>query len=123
MPRTTQTGNRNHGAGRSAAKRRPAAAHEDVALSGELRWVERDGLRVVLQVRRARGGAQRFVEQVVTVALDGTRVLADDRNGDGVRDGRDLLPGEQVTVKAAVPERAHRLPDLVVARTLLAQGV
>ncbi len=119
MRRSTHGRNPNGGAGRSAGRREPPAVSA-VELSGELRWVERDGLRAVLQVRGGRGPARRFVQETVTVALDDSRVLTVDRNGDGVRDGADLLPGEEVTVKAALPPGARRLPDLLAARTVVA---
>ena len=113
----------NRGSGRLQAPKDPADV-VSVTLSGRLRWIERDGTLAVLEVQDGTGRARRFERQHTTLDLRDAQVTVDDRDGDGERTGRDLLPGDRVSVRVSVARRAVRLPDLLsVRRVGVAVGV
>jgi len=78
-----------------------------------------DGTWVSLLVRRANSAGRAHGDP--RPALGG--LSAADRDGDGRRDARDLLPGEPATATARLPRRLAELPALVPARRLATHGV
>lgn len=105
----------NRGGDRPSA--RAAGDTLGCVLSGPLRWVGRDGSYAALRVADGTGRARRLIGTTVTLELSDTAVAAADRNGDGRRDGRDLLPGDHVTVRARLPLRP---PEVIAPRRIAA---
>ncbi|MFA9272691.1 MAG: hypothetical protein ACEQSX_18465, partial [Baekduiaceae bacterium] len=88
------------------------------ALTGRVAWVEPKSELVVLRVDATNRRARAFRGQAVTVRLAGARLRAPDRDADGQRTAADLLPGERVTVRANLPRRLARVPQVVTASSL-----
>lgn len=110
----------NRGGERSP--RRATGRTASFVFSGALRWVERDGSCAVLLVADANALGRRLIGQTLTLDLTATSIVTPDRDGDGRRSGRDLLPGEQVTIKARLPRATVSAASVVAPGRLVAEG-
>jgi len=90
-------------------------------LSGPLAWVERGARLAVLRVHETNRRARRFQGRTVTVELGGARLHGPDPDADGRRTVADLVPGEHVEVRVALPRRLAAVPELVSARAVVSR--
>jgi hypothetical protein len=109
-------GTPNRGPRRDA--RRAGTGNATYVMSGPLARIEREAGVLVLRVDAGNRRARRLLGRTLTVDADGARVSAPDRDADGAVTVSDLLPGERVTVRALLPRRPERLPDLIPARVV-----
>lgn len=115
--RRARAGVPNAGPSARRARRRPDRSGT-YALTGRVAWVEPKSELVVLRVDATNRRARAFRGHAVTVRLAGARLRAPDRDADGQRTVADLLPGERVTVRANLPRRLARVPQVVDAGSL-----
>lgn len=87
---------------------------------GTLAWIERDGTLAVVRVRDTNRIARALRGRTVTIDLADARISAPDRDGDGQSSALDLLPGEQVEVRAAASDVPVDAPRVLTARQVVA---
>lgn len=106
-------GAENHSASRA---HNPTVVYE---IEGEVRWLDDELGRVVVRVADANGHAGALRGRDVTFAIGSARVTTEDVNNDGERDGRDLLPGVTVRVRARLPRSLDDgVPELIEASSV-----
>ncbi len=115
--RRARRGVPNAGPSARRARRRPDRS-TTYALTGRVAWVEPRGGLIVLRVDSTNRRARVLRGRTVTVDLTRARVRAPDRDQDGQHTAADLLPGERVTVRANLPRRLARVPQIVGAASL-----
>lgn len=105
---------------RSSRRGADANKSRSYSLTGPLAWLDRDGRFGVVRVEHTNRRGRAFLGRTVTVDFAGARVSAPDRDADGIKTSRDLLPGERVSVRVNLDRRLQTLPGVVAARAVIA---
>lgn len=109
-PRTTRASDELEGLPLALGRREPGQAV--YVLSGPLAWVGRGARLAVLRVQETNRRARRFQGRTVTVEL---------ADADLRRSVAELVPGEHVEVRVALPRRLAVVPELVSARAVVSR--